>query len=71
MSEGRGAAMATEYGIFSDEGLLESNFYSEEAAEAARRERYAEDDAEVHEICPDHPEHARATCELCNADEDE
>lgn len=62
--------MATEYGLFSDEGLVESGFYSIEEASQARKERYAEDDGlDIEEVCPEHPEHARYGCEECDAEE--
>jgi hypothetical protein len=64
--------MATEYGIFNNEGKIEGDFYSFESAVKAMAERYPEgDEVYVAECCPDHPEHERASCEECNADEAE
>jgi hypothetical protein len=60
----------TEYGIFNDEGCVESGFYSREEAEAAVIERYPDDTTSVCSICPDHPEQAHDTCEECNTEED-
>lgn len=54
----------TEYGIFTDEGVVARDFYSkEEAAEFACAHGW--EDVTVEEVCPDHPEHARVTCEDC------
>ena len=64
--------MATEWGIFSDEGILEDEYYSEEKALAVLRRDYFDDPfAEVLEICPDHRDQPRHSCEECNAEEDE
>ncbi len=60
-----------EFGIFSDEGCLERDFYSREEAERVLSERYPDDGAHVGECCPDHPEEERETCELCNADDED
>jgi hypothetical protein len=59
-----------EYGIFNDEGLLEGNFYSYDEAENARELRYPEEDAEVHEVCPEHEDERRDVCPHCNYEED-
>jgi hypothetical protein len=62
--------MATEYGLFSDEGLVESGFYSAEEAREAARERYSEEDGlEIEEVCPDHPEQPHYGCEDCDSEE--
>lgn len=64
----------TEYGIFNDEGFIEGDFYSREAAEAAVAARYSDDDCSVHEVCPEHRDQPRDGCEECAAaegDEDE
>jgi hypothetical protein len=63
----------TEYGIFSDEGCLECGFYSESKARiAARGSEYADEpDVYVAEMCPDHEEQPRDTCEECFTDDDE
>lgn len=57
--------MTTEYGIFSEEGLLEGDFYTVESAQAELELDYAEDGAHVAEICPEHREHEREHCEVC------
>ena len=61
-----------EYGIFNDEGCLESDFYSREAAEHALL-KYAPDDphAYVEEVCEEHRDQPRFGCEECNAEEEE
>lgn len=65
---GEGVPM-TEFGIFSDEGLLEGQFWSREVAEETLRTTYPEDDAHVAECCREHPEQERETCEECNAED--
>ena len=57
-----------EYGIFNDEGLLEGDFYSEASATAMMNCYYADDDAHVSAICPDHQGHEKDFCEECNAE---
>ena len=42
-----------EYGIFSDEGLLEDGFYSREEAESVMARDYAEDGCHVGEMSRD------------------
>lgn len=54
-----------EYGIFSDEGLIEGGFYSRAAAAAALAARYQPDDGDVRRCCRDHPEHEADSCEEC------
>ena len=47
----------TEYGLFSDEGMVDGPFYSLEEAASAHYERYTEEDAlHVYEVCAYHPE---------------
>lgn len=61
----------TEYGIFDDSGCLESGFYSEDEAEEAIQKRYPDEEAlRIYEICPDHEDQARDTCESCMEDDD-
>lgn len=59
----------TEYGLFDDEGLIEGQFCSREAAHAAIADRYPysyEEELIVAEVCP---EGQRAdTCEECNVE---
>lgn len=59
-----------EYGLFSDEGLVEDGFYDVEVAKAALATYDPDDDLHVAEICPEHHEHERDYCEECNADEE-
>lgn len=54
------------YGIFSDEGCIEDGFADFSEAESRRIRCYLDDDCHVGEVCPDHPEHERHTCEACN-----
>lgn len=63
----------TEYGVFNDEGCIEYQFATLEAAQAAAEAYRADGDewAQAGEICPDHAEQERDTCELCNSDDDE
>lgn len=60
-----------EFGIFTDEGCIEAGFFSRDAAEAVRLERYAGEVAAVHEICPDHEEQPRDACEDCDSDDED
>ena len=56
----------TEYGIFSDEGMIEGLFTSKAEAEAAIAKRYdADDELKVFEVCSEHGEHAKEGCEHC------
>ena len=57
-----------EYAIFNDEGLLESDFASQEEATHTLQDYDPEDGAYVAKVCTDHPEHEAATCELCNTE---
>lgn len=59
-----------EYGVFTDEGAVATDFYSKEAAEAWMASNCEPREAHVGEVCPDHPEHERATCEPCNDGEE-
>lgn len=54
-----------EYGIFSDEGLIEGGFCSRAEATAALAARYQPDDGDVRRCCHDHPEHEADSCEEC------
>jgi len=61
-----------EFGIFSDEGQIEADFHSKEDAQHAINERYSsEDELEVHECCPWHPEEIADSCELCLQEDSE
>jgi hypothetical protein len=64
-----------EFGIFSDEGLLEGDFHSREEAEAARVARYVDDGARVGVVCPEcHenelPQGEVSGCPDCGQDEE-
>jgi hypothetical protein len=62
----------TEYGLFSEEGLVEGMFYSPEEATKARDEKYdSEDGLKIKEICPKHLRHPLYWCEECDREEDE
>lgn len=61
--------MTTEYGIFSDEGHLEGDLYSREAAEARLAAEYAEDDARVAVCCEQHREQEAGECSECAEEE--
>lgn len=64
--------MSTEWGLFNDEGCLEAGFWSKAEAVAAIGEHYsAEDELTAREVCPDHEEQARDSCEECDDDVDE
>lgn len=55
-----------EFGLFSDEGCVEAQFYSLEEAEAAIAERYSpEDGLTAHAVCPQHEEQIAEFCEEC------
>ena len=59
-----------EFGVFTDEGAVATEFYSKESAEAWLASNCEPGEAHVAEVCHDHPEHERDNCELCNADEE-
>ncbi len=60
-----------ELGIFTDEGMIDGPFYSRDEADTAMATLYSEEDgAHVAELCHDHLEQERATCEECNAEVD-
>jgi len=61
--------MTAEYGLFSDEGLVEGGFFSPEEANLALERYSAEDGLEVEEVCPEHPEQPRRWCEECDSEE--
>jgi len=61
--------MATEYGIFIDEGCVESGFYSREEAEAAVVDRYDGEEVWIDAICHEHPEQPADKCEECHAED--
>jgi hypothetical protein len=68
----------SDYGIFTDEGLLENQFYRESAAQERRLELLQEDgeDADpdyysVEEICSDHEDQPSNGCEECASEEEE
>jgi len=60
-----------QFGVFTDEGAVAADFYSKEEAEAWMASHCSPDDgAHVGEVCGDHPEHERTTCQLCNDGEE-
>ena len=63
--------MTSEYGIFNDEGMIDGPFYSKGEAEKVMAELVAQDEPNltVSEICPDHAEQDRYSCEECEAEE--
>lgn len=65
--------MSVEWGLFNDEGMVEGGFHSYDEAYRGMIEDYdEEDELEIMEVCPDHPEEAKADCEECGSlDEDE
>jgi len=62
---------SVEYGVFNDEGLIDSGFYSLPLAEARAARYRAEGDrvAEVSAICEYHDDQAAEHCEECNSEE--
>jgi hypothetical protein len=59
------------FGLFSDEGLIEGDFYTLEDAKIAKATRYTPDDElEIKVVCSYHHEHAEEFCELCAAEEE-
>ena len=57
-----------EYGIFNDEGCLERQFYTFDAARSAAVTRYGgEDEVTVEALCHDHADDEQPAngCELC------
>lgn len=61
-----------EFGLFSDEGIIEGGFSSKEEAEEAIKKRYSEEDElKIFECCPEHPDFSRICCEECDAEEEQ
>ena len=61
-----------EFGIFSDEGLIEGQFATAASAEKAIAERYSpEDELHVAEVCPYHEGQERLHCEECDEEDNE
>lgn len=58
-----------EYGLFSDEGCVESEFFSMDDARQALTDYSEEDRLEALEICGDHEEQPRVSCEKCYGEE--
>jgi hypothetical protein len=62
----------TEYGVFNDEGLVVGQFYDvDDAICWALMHDGAANGFAIHEICPDHEDQARETCEACNEGDEE
>ena len=57
--------MSTEYGLFSDEGCVESGFFTKADATLALHSYSDEDGLKVLEICPDHEGQSKDFCEEC------
>ena len=61
----------TEFGVFSDEGLIVGDFYSREEADAwASANLEPEDAVHVAEVCPGHRESEQQNCEACMTEDD-
>ena len=62
---------AIEYGIFNDEGCIESQLWTEGEAQIALAHWYTEGERHlsIHRICPDHDEQPADFCEECLAEE--
>jgi hypothetical protein len=59
----------TEYGIFNDEGCIENGMYSLDEAKSVAAERYSDEpDTVIREMCPEHNEQPRDSCEDCYAE---
>ena len=60
-----------EYGVFNDEGLIDSGFYSKSDAIAAASRYVSEGDlwASAHPICEYHEDEVATHCEKCNSEE--
>jgi hypothetical protein len=55
------------YAIWNDEGKVEGEFLSQDAADEAIHNRYLpEDDLHSGYECDEHPGHEAVSCELCN-----
>jgi hypothetical protein len=63
--------VSVEFGIFTDEGIIEGGFYDRAKAEIVMERDYSEEDAHVAECCHDHPENEREYCEECEADDED
>ncbi len=67
-----------EFGLWTenDGGLVETQLWGQEAAEARMAELVAEDpenadDLSIVAVCPEHGEQPAEACEECDADDDE
>lgn len=61
-----------EYAVFNDEGCIERQFHTLDTAEAAAQgyRESGDDEAYADEMCPEHDEQPRDTCEECEQDVD-
>ena len=61
-----------EYGVFNDEGCLDSGYitFAQADAVAADFRRQGDEYAKASEICPDHEEQPAGECEDCLTDGD-
>lgn len=59
-----------EYGVFNDEGCIDSQYVTFEQADAVAADfrRQGDESAKASEICPDHEEQPAASCEECFAE---
>ena len=62
--------MATAYGIFNDEGMIDGPFYTKDEADTWAADYDEDEGAVVYELCPDHEEQPAHACELCYDEED-
>lgn len=61
----------TEYGLFNDEGCVESQIYSLDEANERLGEYDEEDDLYISEVCPHHPGQEADFCEDCEEEDEE
>lgn len=60
----------TEFGIFTDEGMIEGGFWTREEARQIARERFPEENCWVATVCHDHEGQEAENCEECNKDDE-
>lgn len=63
--------MTTEYGVFNDEGCVERQLWTLEAASRAAAAYDEDDEVRVEALCPEHDEEPAAFCEECHAEDEE
>lgn len=64
---------STEHGVFNDEGCIERDFWTSDAAERAVAVLRAEGDEHAYSaaMCTEHEEQPAGHCEECDAEDDE